>query len=88
MTGTYSPGGVQEESNLQVTIVPCSCWCRAQTLGLNTLRFRAFADGAPGVGSAVQVSAAGREEQEGDANSFDYVALQPAPGVLNGTMLR
>lgn len=71
--------------------MPCHavpCRCRAQTLGLNTLRFRAFADGAAGVGSAVQASNAGQEEQAEDAMSFDYVALQPAPGVLNGTMLR
>jgi hypothetical protein len=74
--------------NTPLLPVPHCCSCRAQTLGLNTLRFRAFADGAPGVGSAVQVTAAGQEEQEGDADSFDYVALQPAPGVLNGTMLR
>lgn len=62
---------------------------RAQTLGLNTLRFRAFADGAPGVGSATarqwsQQQQQDDEEEEGPRHS----SLQPAPGVLNGTMLR
>jgi hypothetical protein len=53
-------------------------------LGLNTLRFRAFADGAPGVGSAVSAEWGQHEE---DAMSR-HIALQPAPGILNGTMLR
>jgi hypothetical protein len=57
---------------------------RAHMLGLNTLRFRAFADGAPGVGSAVSAEWGQHEE---DAMSR-HIALQPAPGILNGTMLR
>jgi len=71
-------------------VLPPAAWpCRAQTLGLNTVRFRSFADGAPGIGSAVdrdwdQAADANKQQQGSDG----LAALQPVPGILNGTMLR
>ncbi|KAF8056385.1 ANK3 [Scenedesmus sp. PABB004] len=54
----------------------------AARLGLNTLRVAAHADGGPGVGSAL-----GGGGWPGPRGVGGGVALQPAPGVFNATVL-
>eukprot|EP00879_Flechtneria_rotunda_P009239 GHRR01009672.1.p1 GENE.GHRR01009672.1~~GHRR01009672.1.p1 ORF type:complete len:721 (+),score=226.02 GHRR01009672.1:221-2383(+) len=69
---------------------------KARELGLNTMRFWAFAEGGvPGVGSAVPggwSTAAYHQQQQHhhqqhDNWAGDPVTMQPAPGVLNATVL-
>jgi hypothetical protein len=71
---------------------------QARGLGFNTMRVWAFGDGgAPGVGSAVypawqQDEDAGeqRQQQQGDEGQQEMrrLVMQPAPGMLNATVMR
>lgn len=65
---------------------------RACQLGYNTIRVWAFSDGSPEVDSAVpevawQVDWAAHDRLQYD-EQLDEAVLQPAPGVLNATLMR